>query len=83
MGDFRPLKPAKRAATFVWDGKVFEINLDGKTMNCPRCGMRFYLPHNLVTEQGGTLATVSPSVVCPEQHGGCGWHVVINAGNAV
>lgn len=84
MADHRPLKPALRAATFVSRGKVFEVNLDTKQMNCPNCGLRMWLPHDLLTEppEGG-IATASPSVVCPPDHGGCGSHVVIQRENAV
>lgn len=83
-GRFLPLKAPQRAATFVWEGRVCSIDLDTRCLNCPKCGMRMFLPHNLTTEtEGGGLATVSPSVVCPPEHGGCGWHLVIQQGNAV
>lgn len=78
---FRPLPEPKRAAHFAWGGKVVTVNLDTKTLNCPACGMRMYLPHSLLSEDG--RATVAPSVVCPAQHGGCGWHVVITEGTAI
>lgn len=80
---FLPLKEPRRAATYAWEGRVYSIDLDTRCMNCPRCGMRMHLPHDLTTEEGGVLATVSPSVVCPPEHGGCGWHVIIQRGNAV
>ena len=82
MSDDHARAAARRVATFVWQGRVFEVDLDTKVMNCPQCGLRFFLPHDLLVGGDG-LATVSPSVVCPEQHGGCGWHVVIQRGNAV
>lgn len=77
----RPVR-VTRAATYAWNGKVYEIDLATKQMNCPNCGLRFFLPHTLI-EEGDHLATVSPSVVCPPEHGGCGWHVVIQRGNAI
>lgn len=79
---FAPLPPPKRTATFAWRGHVYDVNLDTRALNCPNCGMRMFLPHSVVADTTG-LATISPSVVCPTEHGGCGWHVVIQEGNAV
>ena len=79
---FAPLPTPKRAASFAWNGRVIEVDLDTKTFHCPNCGMRLYLPHDLIAS-GGVVETVSPSVICSPQYGGCGWHVVITKGNAV
>lgn len=75
-------RPPLRAATFVWQGKVVEVDLDTREFQCPQCGMYSHLPHTLIADGQG-FATISPSVVCEPSFGGCGWHVVINGGTAL
>jgi len=70
-----------RPAVFEWQGRQCALDLDTKTMNCPRCGLRIFLNHTVSQDTSGAL-NVSPSIVCPPAHGGCSWHVTISNGRA-
>jgi hypothetical protein len=78
---YAPIKAPKRAAHFVWKGKVMQIDLDTKMFNCPQCGLRLHLPHHMTTDERGL--SVYPSVVCDPAYGGCGWHHYITHGQAI
>ena len=49
------------------------IGLNNKktaSVSCPRCGMVFSLSNHNILNNG----RVTPSVICDERYGGCGWH---------
>jgi hypothetical protein len=47
----------------MWKGSVTIY------VSCPKCGLIAALDHQVADD-----GTVTPSLVCPEDEGGCGWH---------
>ncbi len=80
MPEYRVLRvtvvaPRRRWRTPAY-GELWKPSEDSEhwLMGCPACGLVAFLSHDVKVKDG--LATITPSVVCPEPGCGAHYHVV-------